>query len=132
MKEKPPVISARAVEKWVEKKQGSMDKYTQLTITRAEAKEAQRDADAAHYEPIISEFEEIQKAQMVLEAKLNDTELAIQQARQETAREIFEKIEKLDITTLVEMMTIPREQLQSLKSKYLSKTEKDVPEREGG
>ena len=48
----------------------------------------QRDADAAYYEPLIQQFETIQKRQQAVEAKLNDVELAIQQAREEVAREI--------------------------------------------
>jgi len=52
--------------------------------------QAQRDADVAYYEPIINKFEEIQQAQEALGAKLNDVELAIQQAKAEVAREIFE------------------------------------------
>jgi hypothetical protein len=51
--------------------------------------QAQRDHDVAYYEPIIRELQKIRDAQSALEAKLNDVELAIQQARQEVAREIW-------------------------------------------
>ena len=106
MKEKPPVLSDKEMDKvkfdmgspW-----GCVDRYT---VGKAIA-EAQRDADVAHYEPII------------------------EQAKVDVAREIFEEIEKILEPTFRKETPLPipnfyiREtKLQSLKDKWLKKAEK--------
>ena len=68
-----------------------MDKYTQLTITRAEAKEAQRDADVEWYEK--EEQELVDSFTPTIRDMVKQNKLDLEQARQETAREIIEELE---------------------------------------
>jgi uncharacterized protein HemY len=87
---------------------------------------AQRDADVEWYKDKFDEgkLAGIREKQDIIEAKLNDVEFAIQQARQETAREIFEEIEKeqsnpKDGVFVQEGIHLTPGQWQSVKSKYL-------------
>jgi hypothetical protein len=77
-----------------------------FSLANKAAVKAQLDADVAYYEPLIqqeikeatrdafSRIEKIDAAQQILKEKLSNVELAIQQAKSEVAREIFEEIER--------------------------------------
>ena len=86
MKEKPPVLTNPTI---------AGISLPKRDLLRGIAT-AQRDADVAYYEPIIKQLKNIgniQRTQEALMGKLDDVELAIQQAKAEVARGIFEEIE---------------------------------------
>ena len=83
--DKPPILSTEQVIKWLK------DNYGENAIIAplAHGKAAQRDADVEHYEPIIANNKKYVETLL----KQNDIYFKrIEQARQDTAREIFETI----------------------------------------
>ena len=80
MTEKPPVLGHKQIQKWVEAQ--DPNEIICLGVSEIERR-AQRDADVAYYEPIIKEFSEA----------IESWQRRLEQARQDTAREIFEEIE---------------------------------------
>ena len=88
MTEKPPIITEQEVINWIICAYGK----DAIIAPLAHEKEAQRDADVAYYEPLLKQAQEqidyVSIQQEALSSKLDDVELAIQQARQDTAREI--------------------------------------------
>ena len=113
--DKPPILSTEQVIKWLK------DNYGENAIIAplAHGKAAQRDADVEHYEPIIANNKKYVETLL----KQNDIYFKrIEQARQDTAREIFEDIHKLTEIFYIDGISLPvinTESLQSLKSKYL-------------
>ena len=77
MTEKPPVLGHKQIQKWVEAQ--DPNEIICLGVSEIERR-AQRDADVAYYEPIIKEFSEA----------IESWQRRLEQARQDTAREIFE------------------------------------------
>ena len=53
--EKPPVINLDEVVKWVKQRNKELKDFVAFTIKGEEYQEAQRDADAAYYEPLIQQ-----------------------------------------------------------------------------
>ena len=77
MTEKPPLIRPE----WLKQLHHEIAEGLRWSYTAH--RKAQRDADVAYYEPIIKEFSEA----------IESWQRRLEQARQETAREIFEEIE---------------------------------------
>ena len=121
---KPPILSDEEVISWI-KENTHWGKNTIATLTPEHTREIQRDADVEWYEqskcghcdtPLLREGELYEK---------------LEQARQDTAREIFEEIERNKPHQLWyaaeapwdKDMTIfkPQKWYQSLKDKYLKK-----------
>ena len=82
MTEKPPVLGHKQIQKWVEAQ--DPNEIICLGVSEIERR-AQRDADVAYYEPIIKEFSEA----------IESWQRRLEQARQDTAREIFEEIDRV-------------------------------------
>jgi len=87
MKEKPPVLSDAEIEKIQADYIGSYEVMSYWRVKKAI--KAQRDADVEWWGDSISV---IQATQEVLNKKLDDVELAIQQAKAEVVGEIFEML----------------------------------------
>lgn len=120
---KPPILSDEQIRKELH---GLTDSYLPLGKRIATA---QLDATEAHYEPLIQQLETIKTRQEWLEHKLNDVELAIQQAKAEVAREMIEELEtKFSIEGVhipapcaSDKFIIRRDKWQSFKEKVLSR-----------
>jgi len=80
MTEKPPVLGHKQIQKWVEAQ--DPNEIICLGVSEIERR-AQRDADVAYYEPIIKEFSEA----------IESWQRRLEQARQDTAMEMFEEVE---------------------------------------
>jgi len=99
--EKPPVLSDEEVTRIIFECKGN------CSDARLAVNVAQRDADVEWYEK---------------KYLIPDYEWNLQQARQDTARKIFEEIEKLTTVVDIGKMSVPvidANELQSLKSKFL-------------
>jgi len=126
--EKPAILSDEEVNKWLEKQHGKLDIYTKFTVSHAENRAAQRDADTAYYEPLIQQAEKdaMRRHQSWLanvKGWRNSEQIKelLEQANTEVAREIFKKIESLpymNINPEGRMICINIEDWRSLKSKY--------------
>jgi len=119
MKEKPDVLNDEDVARWMQGKFGKIVAYT-----RSREREAQRDADVAYYEPLLEqaqqEIDYIAIQQKALEGKLDDVELAIQQAKTEVAREILRMLDELfEQRAFVEYHILFDTFRQQVQSKYL-------------
>jgi len=112
---KPPIIVRKTISD-----NKSLEAVIKAIVT------AQRDADVAYYQPLLQqaqqEIDYIHIQQETLEDKLNDVELAIQQAKQETARELLADAEALSSGGTLHdnegYIVLSPEAQQSLKSKF--------------
>jgi len=141
--EKPDVLSDKEVAAWVDRKYKG--KPRSAAIFPDDQREAQRDFDAAYYEPLIQQAEDFYRRPFVtfrqdirnLLAKrgvlsnpgwtesdiVSGIEKAIQQARQEVAREIFEDFKRTFYDPDTDEWDVNKDDLQFLESKYVERKE---------
>ena len=107
MTEKPPLIRPE----WLKQLHHEIAEGLRWSYTAH--RKAQRDADVAYYEPIIKEFSEA----------IESWQRRLEQARQDTAREIFEEIESWKYVSPANLYQCTMNEIiekleQSLKEKF--------------
>lgn len=121
---KAPVLSDEGIKEAWYGIISTADKLPKIPDLVSVVAEAQRDADDAYYRPILDGFEVVIKSYQQYcksyRGIIEDLSKRIQQAKQETAREILEEIEAYCQSGQCWLKTESPFNWQSLKTKYLN------------